>query len=104
MAYKAIQEGAHGVDMGRNIFHAAAVGHVVIENSGIIGHTDTLCRRGGRGNAGADSPLDVPAAQEGFYVKGNAHCAWGMKNRLARMFRPQSGNTVMLAFDHGCIM
>jgi putative autoinducer-2 (AI-2) aldolase len=27
-----------------------------------------------------------------------------MKNRLARMFRPDSGNTVMLAFDHGYIM
>ena len=51
-----------------------------------------------------DYHLDVPAVQEGFYVKGNAHCAWGMKNRLARMFRPQSGNTVMLAFDHGYIM
>ena len=57
------------------------------------------------GNKAAhDYHLDVPAAQEGFYVKGNAHCAWGMKNRLARMFRPQSGNTVMLAFDHGYIM
>lgn len=48
--------------------------------------------------------LDVPATQEGFYVKGNAHVSWGMKNRLARMFRPESGNTVMLAFDHGYIM
>ncbi len=57
------------------------------------------------GNKAAhDYHLDVPAAQEGFYVKGNAHCSWGMKNRLARMFRPQSGNTVMLAFDHGYIM
>ena len=57
------------------------------------------------GNKAAhDYHLDVPAVQEGFYVMGNAHCAWGMKNRLARMFRPQSGNTVMLAFDHGYIM
>ena len=48
--------------------------------------------------------LDVPAAQEGFYVKGAAHCDWGMKARLARMFDPKSGNTVMLAFDHGYIM
>ncbi len=57
------------------------------------------------GNKAAhDYHLDVPAVQESFYVKGNAHCAWGMKNRLARMFRPQSGNTVMLAFDHGYIM
>lgn len=57
------------------------------------------------GNKAAhDYHLGVPAAQEGFYVKGNAHCGWGMKNRLARMFRPESGNTVMLAFDHGYIM
>ena len=57
------------------------------------------------GNKAAhDYHLDVPAAQEGFYVKGNTHCDWGMKNRLSRMFDPKSGNTVMLAFDHGYIM
>ena len=57
------------------------------------------------GNKAAhDYHLDIPAAQESFYVKGNAHCDWGMKNRLARMFDPKSGNTVMLAFDHGYIM
>lgn len=48
--------------------------------------------------------LNVPAAQEGFYVKGASHCDWGMKNRMARLFSPKSGNTVMLAFDHGYIM
>ena len=48
--------------------------------------------------------LDVPASQEGFYIKGAAHCGWGMQARLARMFDPRSGNTVMLAFDHGYIM
>ena len=48
--------------------------------------------------------LDVPAAQEGFYVKGAANCDFGMKSRLARIFSPKSGNTVMLAFDHGYIM
>ncbi len=57
------------------------------------------------GNKAAhDYHLDVPPVQEGFYVKGNTHCDWGMKNRLARMFDPKSGNTVMLAFDHGYIM
>lgn len=57
------------------------------------------------GNKAAhDYHLDVPAVQEGFYVKGSAHCDWGMKTRLARMFNPKSGNTVMLAFDHGYIM
>lgn len=57
------------------------------------------------GNKAAhDYHLNVPAAQEGFYVKGASHCDWGMKTRLARMFDPKSGNTVMLAFDHGYIM
>lgn len=48
--------------------------------------------------------LKVKPLSEGFYVKGAAHCDWGMKNRLARLFSPVSGNTVMLAFDHGYIM
>ena len=57
------------------------------------------------GNKAAhDYHLDIPATQEGFYVKGSAHCDWGMKNRLGKMFDPRSGNTVMLAFDHGYIM
>ena len=57
------------------------------------------------GNKAAhDYHLDVPAAQEGFYVKGAANCDFGMKSRLARIFNPKSGNTVMLAFDHGYIM
>ena len=45
-----------------------------------------------------------PASESCFHVKGAAHCDWGLKNRLARMFSPVSGNTVMLAFDHGYIM
>ncbi|WP_409967278.1 3-hydroxy-5-phosphonooxypentane-2,4-dione thiolase [Bengtsoniella intestinalis] len=48
--------------------------------------------------------LGTPVAQEGFFVKGAAHCDWGMKSRLSRVFNPKSGNTVMLAFDHGYIM
>ena len=57
------------------------------------------------GNKAAhDYHLDVPAVQEGFYVKGASNCDWGMKNRMARLFDPKSGNTVMLAFDHGYIM
>ena len=54
--------------------------------------------------ASKDYHLDVAQECEGFYVKGAAHYDWGMKNRLARMFNPASGNTVMLAFDHGYIM
>jgi putative autoinducer-2 (AI-2) aldolase len=37
---------------------------------------------------------DVPPARSGAYD-------WGMQNRLARVFRPDTGRTVMLAFDHG---
>ena len=38
---------------------------------------------------------------EGFFLKGSNSLDWGMKNRLARIFNPQSGRTVMLAIDHG---
>jgi putative autoinducer-2 (AI-2) aldolase len=52
-----------------------------------------------------DYHLGVPFQMDGsFYVKGSGGCGWGMKNRLARIFTPKSGNTVMLAFDHGYIM
>jgi putative autoinducer-2 (AI-2) aldolase len=43
----------------------------------------------------------VPQETEDFFLKGSGSYDWGMKNRLARIFNPQSGNTVMLAFDHG---
>ena len=45
--------------------------------------------------------LDVPQRTEGFFLKGSNSLDWGMKNRLARIFNPVSGNTVMLAVDHG---
>ena len=45
--------------------------------------------------------VDVPQKGESFFLKGsNAH-DWGMNNRLAHIFNPKSGRTVMLAFDHG---
>jgi putative autoinducer-2 (AI-2) aldolase len=44
---------------------------------------------------------DTPAADYGFFLKGSGQYDWGMKNRLARIFRPETGRTVMLAFDHG---
>lgn len=44
---------------------------------------------------------DIPAPDQGFFVKGAGAYDWGMKNRLARIFSPESGRTVMLAFDHG---
>jgi 3-hydroxy-5-phosphonooxypentane-2,4-dione thiolase len=47
---------------------------------------------------------DIQQKTEGFFLKGSNSLEWGMKDRLARIFNPVSGNTVMLAFDHGYIM
>lgn len=44
---------------------------------------------------------DIPMETPGFFLKGSASLDWGMKNRLARIFNPESGRTVMLAIDHG---
>jgi len=44
---------------------------------------------------------DIPAPDQGFFLKGSGAYDWGMKNRLARIFRPESERTVMLAIDHG---
>jgi putative autoinducer-2 (AI-2) aldolase len=43
----------------------------------------------------------TPQAAPGFFLKGSHQYDWGLKNRLSRIFNPQSGNTLMLAFDHG---
>ena len=44
---------------------------------------------------------DVATPNQGFFLKGANAYDWGMKNRLARIFRPDTGRTVMLAIDHG---
>jgi putative autoinducer-2 (AI-2) aldolase len=44
---------------------------------------------------------DKPQQTPGFYLKGSNQLDWGMKNRLARVFAPATGRTVMLAIDHG---
>jgi len=44
---------------------------------------------------------DTPQSAPGFFLKGSHQLDWGMKNRLARVFNPASGRTVMLAVDHG---
>jgi putative autoinducer-2 (AI-2) aldolase len=46
---------------------------------------------------------DTPQAAPGFFLKGMHQYDWGMKNRMARVFNPASGRTVMLAIDHGYI-
>ncbi len=43
----------------------------------------------------------VPARHEPFPLKGSGALDWGMQSRLARIFRPSTGRTVMLAIDHG---
>ncbi|MEZ5788436.1 MAG: 3-hydroxy-5-phosphonooxypentane-2,4-dione thiolase [Xanthobacteraceae bacterium] len=44
-----------------------------------------------------EKPQDTP----GFFLKGCHQFDWGMKNRMARVFNPATGRTVMLAIDHG---
>jgi putative autoinducer-2 (AI-2) aldolase len=43
----------------------------------------------------------VPPRSEPYRLKGSAGLDWGMQSRLARVFRPSTGRTVMLAIDHG---
>jgi 3-hydroxy-5-phosphonooxypentane-2,4-dione thiolase len=50
---------------------------------------------------GARYQADRPQAAPGFFLKGSHQLDWGMKNRLARVFDPRTGRTVMLAVDHG---
>src|SRR5947207_691871 len=43
----------------------------------------------------------VPARSGPYPLKGASGLDWGMQSRLARVFRPADGRTVMLAIDHG---
>jgi 3-hydroxy-5-phosphonooxypentane-2,4-dione thiolase len=45
--------------------------------------------------------LDIAPRNESFFLKGSGALGWGMQHRLSRIFRPDSGRTVMLAIDHG---
>lgn len=44
---------------------------------------------------------DIPMERRGFFLKGASALDWGMKNRLSRIFNPETGRTVMFAIDHG---
>ncbi|MCX7591170.1 MAG: 3-hydroxy-5-phosphonooxypentane-2,4-dione thiolase, partial [Kiritimatiellae bacterium] len=44
---------------------------------------------------------DIPQKNTAFFLKGAGHLDWGVQNRLARIFNPATGRTVMLAVDHG---
>ncbi len=45
--------------------------------------------------------IDTPQKTPGYFLKGCGNLDWGMKHRLAQVFNPVSGRTVMLAVDHG---
>jgi putative autoinducer-2 (AI-2) aldolase len=50
---------------------------------------------------GKNYHIEVPMQSNGFFLRGSNSLDWGMKNRLARIFNPATGKTVMLAVDHG---
>ncbi len=50
---------------------------------------------------GKDFGIGIPQENRPFFLKGSGALDWGMQNRLARIFSPETGKTVMLAFDHG---
>lgn len=50
---------------------------------------------------GKEFHVGVPLESDAFYLRGSNSLDWGMKNRLARIFNPSTGKTVMLAVDHG---
>ncbi len=50
---------------------------------------------------GKDFGIGIPVQSEKFFLKGSHSLDWGMQHRLSQIFNPKSGNTVMLAFDHG---
>jgi putative autoinducer-2 (AI-2) aldolase len=53
-------------------------------------------------DAGRKSFLpDVPPARFPVAIRGADGLDWGMRNRLSRILDPDTGRTVMLAFDHG---
>jgi putative autoinducer-2 (AI-2) aldolase len=52
-------------------------------------------------NGAKEFCLDIPIKNHPFFLKGSVSLDWGMQNRLARIFNPSSGRTVMLAIDHG---
>ncbi|MDP6366798.1 MAG: 3-hydroxy-5-phosphonooxypentane-2,4-dione thiolase [Nitrospinota bacterium] len=50
---------------------------------------------------GKDFGIGIPQRNRTFFLKGSGALDWGMQNRLSRIFSPETGRTVMLAFDHG---
>jgi putative autoinducer-2 (AI-2) aldolase len=59
-----------------------------------------MADRDGAGDS-KDFHVNTPATSKPFFLKGSNALDWGMQNRLARVYNPSSGRTVMLAIDHG---
>lgn len=57
-----------------------------------------------RENRDKDYGIGVEVAKSNFHLKGLDGTDWGLRDRMSRIFRPSTGRTVMLAFDHGYIM
>ena len=48
--------------------------------------------------------IGIEQKNPSFHIKGTGNLLWGAKDRMTRIFNPQTARTVMLAFDHGFIM
>jgi 3-hydroxy-5-phosphonooxypentane-2,4-dione thiolase len=46
---------------------------------------------------------NIPQTMPPCPIKGAGNLDWGMKNRLCRLFNPESQRTVMIAIDHGYV-
>lgn len=57
-----------------------------------------------RENCDKDYGIGIEVAKNNFHMKGLDGTDWGLRDRMSRIFRPTTGKTVMLAFDHGYIM
>jgi len=55
----------------------------------------------GSTNDAAGFGIGIPVETNAYFLKGSNDLGWGMKDRMSRIFSPESGRTVMLAFDHG---
>jgi putative autoinducer-2 (AI-2) aldolase len=45
------------------------------------------------GKEGKDFHLDIPVRSRPFFLKGASAVDWGMQNRFAQIFNPDSGRT-----------
>lgn len=50
---------------------------------------------------GKNFHVTTDASAFSTHIRGSQNLDWGMQSRLSRIFSPETGKTVMLAFDHG---